>query len=183
MMRSSPFWIFVFALGQLQAQLPPDAIDLAKVKISQVVKPVDLCPVHLVKSSPDLETWEYQAVTYRGHTSGCGEAFGEDPERFVAAAARQRWIDNFISQMSNIWCPVTDEIAPGGLTVWEGLGLNWESCCAFCDESFDESDLPPALERLTARAQQSHGLTGGRYVEGASSPIEGAIAALGGSHR
>ncbi len=54
-MRNPTFWIFVLAVGQLQAQLPPDAIDLGLVKISQVEKPIDLCPVHLVKSNPDLD--------------------------------------------------------------------------------------------------------------------------------
>lgn len=171
--------VLLLVAGHLPAQLPPDAVDLAKVKISETEKSVDLCPVHLVKSDPQLAAWDYKGVSYRGHTADCQAAFDEDPEGFAAAAAKHRWIDNFTAQMSMIWCPVTDEIAPGGMTQWTGLGLTWESCCQFCDASFDESDLPPALERLQARAEDSYGQTGGRYVEGASSPIAGAIALFG----
>ena len=38
-----------------------------------------------------------------------------------------------------------------------------------------EEDFPRALERLKARAKTAFKETGGKYTEGASSPVEGAI--------
>jgi hypothetical protein len=78
--------------------------------------------------------------------------------------------------MSVIWCPVTDEISPGGNTKWEKIGLTWESCCQFCNDTVTDEDFPRAVERLKVRAGKSWDLIGGaKYTEGASSPVEGAI--------
>ena len=77
--------------------------------------------------------------------------------------------------MSIIWCPVTDELNPGGLLRWERLGLVWESCCKFCNVDVREEDFPIALELLKERARLAYVATGGKYVEGAESPVEGAI--------
>lgn len=157
------------------AQLPADAVMLYKVKVPEKQKPVDLCPVHLVPSDPKLPTWTYKDVAYRGHTSGCEAEFEKHPARYAKAARYQRWENNFLSAMSIIWCPVTDELNPGGLTEWTRLGLVWESCCKFCDEDVQEEDFPVALEQLKERARLAFQATGGRYVEGAKSPVEGAI--------
>ena len=126
-----------------QAQLPPDAVILSKVKISEKEKSVDLCPVHLVPSNQELPTWTYKGVEYRGHTPQCQAEFAKDADKHVEAARARRWEDNFVSAMSIIWCPVTDEVNPGGGIQWERLGLTWESCCKFCDEDF-------TFDRMTA---------------------------------
>lgn len=157
------------------AQLPPDAVQLDKVKISEKQKSTDLCPVHLVPSDPNLPVFSYQGVDYKGHTPECQAEFEKDPETYAEKAELQRWENNFIQSMSTIWCPVTDEITPGGMLEWTALGIKWESCCKFCDDSVMEDDFPRALELLKARAKKSYELTGGKYVEGASSPVEGAI--------
>ena len=151
------------------AQLPPDAVILSKVKISEKEKSADLCPVHLVPSNKELPTWTYKGVEYRGHTRQCQAEFEKDADKHVEAARAQRWENNFISAMSIIWCPVTDEVNPGGGVQWERLGFTWESCCKFCDEDFLEEDFPDALERLKERAHDAFQATGGKYVEGATS--------------
>ncbi len=157
------------------AQLPADAVMMYKVKIPEQQKSVDLCPVHLVASDPKLPTWTYKGVEYRGHTADCQAEFDKDPDAYAEAARYQRWENNFVANMSTIWCPVTDELNPGGLTRWTKLGLVWESCCKFCDEDVQDDDFPVALEALKERAKLAYAATGGVYVEGAKSPVEGAI--------
>lgn len=157
------------------AQLPPDSVDLAKVKISEKQKPIDLCPVYLVASDPKLPTWEYKGVTYRGSKADAKEKFMKEPDKYAEKAREQRWENNFVKTMSVIWCPVTDEVNPGGGKQWEKLDLTWESCCEFCDVDVVEEDFPDALKTLKERAKKSYKLTKGKYVEGAKSPVEGAI--------
>jgi hypothetical protein len=70
---------------------------------------------------------------------------------------------------------VTDEVTPGGMTQWERFGLVFESCCTFCDETFQEDDFKAGLERLKQRAEKTYDLIGAKYTEGAKSPVEGAI--------
>ena len=77
--------------------------------------------------------------------------------------------------MSLIWCPVTDEVNTGGRNRWKRLGLEWESCCKFCDEDFLEEDFDIALKLLKKRAKTAYKETKGKYVEGAKSPVQGAI--------
>ena len=168
---------FVACVSAAHAQLPPDSVILSKVKISEKQKSVDLCPVHLVPSVKALPTWTYKGVEYRGHTPRCQAEFEKDANKYVAAARAQRWENNFASAMSTIWCPVTDEVNAGGGRQWERLGLTWESCCKFCDDGFAEDDFTFALDELKARAKVSYKATGGKYVEGAKSPVEGAIKA------
>ena len=98
-----------------RAQLPADAVMLYKVTIPEKQKSVDLCPVHLVPSDPMLPTWSYKGVTYRGHTADAHAEFGKDPDRYAEVARYKRWENNFVNTMSIIWCPVTDELNPGGL--------------------------------------------------------------------
>jgi len=165
-----------FACATVQAQLPADAVILAKVKISEKQKSVDLCPVHLVEAKDKkLPTWTHKGMQYRGHTEKCQAEFQKHPEKFAKAAAAKRWENNFIAAMSIIWCPVTDEVNPGGGLQWKKLGLVWESCCQFCNEDVSDEDFPLALEVLKERAQESYKASGGKYVEGATSPVEGAI--------
>ena len=52
----------------LWAQLPAEAINLSKVKISEKQKSIDICPVHFVEADPILPSWIYKGVQYRGHT-------------------------------------------------------------------------------------------------------------------
>jgi hypothetical protein len=157
------------------AQLPSDAVMLDKVKIAEKQKSVDLCPVYLVASDPKLPAWEYKGVKYRGSQSDAREKFLKDPDKFAKAAEKQRFINNFMQAMCGVWCPVTDEITPGGMTQWKRLGLTFESCCAFCDESVSEDDFPEALKKLKARAEKTYQLIGAKYTENAKSPVEGAI--------
>ncbi|MBO0722022.1 MAG: hypothetical protein J2P41_14455 [Blastocatellia bacterium] len=157
------------------AQLPPDAVELDKVKIPEVQKSEDLCPVYLEPSDPMLPIWEYKGVKFRGSKPDAQEKFFKDADKFAEAAKKQRWINNFMQAMSTIWCPVTDQITPGGMTQWKKFGLTFESCCSFCDENARDEDFQKGLERLKKRAELAYAMTGGKYTEGAKSPVEGAI--------
>jgi len=158
----------------LRAQLPATAINLAKLKISERQKPTDLCPVHLVQADPKLPTWTHKGVKYRGHTLSCQSEFEKAPQNYIEDARYQRWENNFIADMSTVWCPVTDEVA-GGFLKWERLGIKWESCCRFCNATVSESQFPAALKRLEMRARQAYTETGGKYTVGARDPLEGAV--------
>ncbi len=157
------------------AQLPPEAVDLAKVKIPEVLKSTDFCPVKLVPSVADGETWSHGGVDYRGSEPGVADVFAADPDSNAARAAEGRYVENFMLAMSTIWCPITDEVTPGGRKQVDGLGYTWESCCSFCDEEMVPENFDEALKKLRERAVESFELTGGIYTEGASSPVEGAI--------
>jgi hypothetical protein len=174
-------FVFGLALSLLplaspaRAQLPADAVMLDKVKIPEKQKSTDLCPVYLEPSDPKLPTWKYKGVTYRGSQPDAEKKFLKDPDRYAKAAEKQRFVNNFMQAMSTVWCPVTDEITPGGMTQWKRLGFTFESCCAFCDESFEEEQFEVALKKLKARAEKTYELIGAKYTEGAKSPVEGAI--------
>jgi len=157
------------------AQLPADAVILEKVKIPEKQKSTDLCPVYLTASDPKLPAWDYKGVKYRGSKPDAREKFLRDPEKYAKAAEKQRFVNNFMQAMSPIWCPVTDQISPGGMTQWKKLGYTWESCCSFCDDNVKDEDFPEAIKRLKARAEKSYALIGAKYTEGAKSPVEGAI--------
>jgi hypothetical protein len=157
------------------AQLEADAVQLDKVKIPEAQKSVDLCPVYLEPSDPALPVWTYKDVTYRGSRADAKEKFFQKPDQYAEAAKRQRFINNFMLAMSTVWCPVTDQVTPGGMKQWKKHGHTWESCCAFCDENAKEEDFARGLEILKKRAEESYKLMGAKYTEGASSPVEGAI--------
>ena len=166
--------VFVLATPSL-AQLPADAVLLDKVKIAEKQKAVDLDPVYLEPADPKLPTWEYKGVQYGSSKPDAKEKFLADPDKIAKAAEKQRFINNFMKSMSTIWCPVTDEITPGGMLQWERFGLTFESCCSFCDESFQEEDFVNGLKKLKERAEKTYELIGAKYPEGAKSPVEGAI--------
>lgn len=169
---------FLFLMSFLitaSAQMPPDAVMLDKVKIAETQKSVDLCPVYLEPSDSKLPTWEYKGVTYRGSKPDAQDKFFKDPDRYAKEADKQRFINNFMLAMSTVWCPVTDQVTPGGMKQWKRHGLTFESCCAFCDENFKEEDFEEGLKRLKARAEKAYKLMGAKYTEGARSPVEGAI--------
>lgn len=158
------------------AQLPPDAVMLDKVKIPEKQKSQDLDPVTLEAADPALGTFEHEGVVYGMSAAASKEEFLKDPAKYAAQADAKRWENNFVQAMSIIWCPVTDEISPGGNTIWKQLDLTWESCCQFCNDTVTDADFPPALERLKKRAAKGYELLGkSHYTEGASSPVEGAI--------
>ena len=176
MFRSVTAFALVFVLSRAAvAQLPADAVMLYKVKIPEKQKSLDLCPVHLVPADPKVAKWTHRGVSYRGHTADCKAEFEKHPDRHAEAARFKRWENNFVAVMSIMWCPVTDELNPGGLLRWERLGLVWESCCKFCNEDVQDDDFPIALAQLKERAKLAYIATGGRYVEGAKSPVAGAI--------
>ncbi|HSE97408.1 MAG TPA: hypothetical protein VLD57_03995 [Blastocatellia bacterium] len=166
--------LFFFAAPSF-AQLDADAVQLDKLKIPEIQKSVDLCPVYLEPSDPNLPTWSYKGVTYRGSKPDAKDKFFQDADRYAEAASKQRFINNFMLTMSTVWCPVTDQVTPGGMKQWKKLGYTWESCCAFCDENAKEDDFQNGLEKLRARAEQTYKLIGAKYTEGAKSPVEGAI--------
>ena len=60
--------VLLAVAGTAWAQLPPDAVQLDKVKISEKQKSDQLCPVHLVDADASLPAWTYEGVSYRGHT-------------------------------------------------------------------------------------------------------------------
>ncbi|MEM1247471.1 MAG: hypothetical protein AAGK22_13925 [Acidobacteriota bacterium] len=157
------------------AQLPPEAVDLALVKIPERMASVDLDPVKLVPSMAEGETWEHDGVSYRASEAGSKSAFLGDPAKYATAAAKERWVQNFMLAMSTIWCPITDEVTPGGRKQVEGHGYTWESCCSFCDEEMSPENFTDALDNLRNRAEESFELTGGVYNNDAKSPVEGAI--------
>jgi hypothetical protein len=174
--RCSMFFMFLLVLSiPALAQLPSDAVMLDKVKIHEGQKSIDLCPVYLVESDPKLPTWEYRGVTYRGSKPDAKEKFFKDPDKYAKAAEKQRFINNFMDAMSTVWCPVSDQITPGGMMQWKRHGLTFESCCSFCDENYKEENFQEGLERLKERAEKTYELIGAKYTEGASSPVEGAI--------
>ena len=174
-LRLTVFLMALLWVAPIAAQLPPDAVDLAKVKIPEAVKSTDFCPVKLVPSAADGETWTHAGVEYRGSEAGVKTAFASDPDGYAAKAAEERYVNNFMLAMSTIWCPITDEVTPGGRKQVDGLGYTWESCCSFCDEEMTPDNFDEALKDLERRAFESFELTGGIYTEGASSPVEGAI--------
>jgi hypothetical protein len=114
-------------------------------------------------------------VTYRGATPDAKDKFLADPDKYAKAAEKQRYIHNFMKAMSTIWCPVTDQITPGGMLQWDYEGYKLESCCAFCDENGNEKHFAKGLEKLRERAELTYNLVGAKYTEGAKSPVEGAI--------
>lgn len=157
------------------AQLPPDAVSLQRLKIPEAIKSADLCPVHLLPADPAVPKWTHNGVEYGGDTAACQAEFAKDPDTWAAKAAEERFVQNFVKAMSTVWCPVTDEITPGGLTQWEVEGVVWESCCDFCDDTVQDGDFISARERLIERARKTYALTGGTYNDTASSPLEGAV--------
>lgn len=177
--RHRTLWLLLGLLHALalplQSQLPAEAVDLALVKISEVQKAEDLCPVDLVPSAAEGPTWTHDGIAYRGAQPDAREVFLQDPSRYIEEHRRQRWINNFMAAMSTIWCPITDEVTPGGRKRLDAHGYTWESCCTFCDEDMTADNVVEALARLEERAAEAFDLTGGAYHEGASSPVEGAI--------
>ena len=158
------------------AQLPPDAVMLDKVKISEKQKSQELDPVTLEVAVESLGTFEHDGVTYGLSKADSKDTFLTDPTKYADKHARARWEYNFANSMSEIWCPVTDEISPGGNIKWQMLDLSWESCCQFCNDTRADEDFPRALERLNIRAAKAYDLVGKAfYTEGASSPVQGAI--------
>lgn len=168
--------VAVFAAGLAMAQLPPDAVMLDKVKVSEQQKSHELDPVTLEAADAALGTFEYDGVTYGMSKADSKDVFMTDPAGYADKHSRARWEFNFTKSMSEIWCPVTDEISPGGNIKWTMLDLSWESCCQFCNDTKTDEDFPRALERLKVRATKAYNLMGTPiYTEGASSPVEGAI--------
>ncbi len=170
------FCVVAVLVSGVSAQLPPDAVMLDKVKISEAQKSHELDPVTLEPADAGLGTFEHDGVTYGMSKPDSKENFLGDPGKYADQHDRARWEYNFNHSMSEIWCPVTDEISPGGNIKWFELGLSWESCCQFCNDTKIDEDFPFALERLKQRAADSYRLLGrALYTEGASSPVEGAI--------
>lgn len=157
------------------AQLPSDAVELEKLKIPEVQKSMDLDPVYLTASDPSQGTWEYKSVTYRGSKADSKEKFLADPDKYAKAAEKQRFINNFKVAMSTVWCPVTDQVTPGGMKQWKKLDLTFESCCGFCDENAKDIHFEEGLKRLNERAEKTYSMIGAKYTEGAKSPLEGAL--------
>jgi hypothetical protein len=167
--------LFTLAAGQASwAQLPPEAVMLDKVKIPQTIKADQIDPVTLEDVGADAVAWTSNGVQYKGAPASKTE-FAKSPEKYVAAHKKELYVRNFMAAMSTIWCPITDEVTPGGRKQVDGHGLKWESCCSFCDEEMHPENFKEAVTQLRKRAEKSYELTGGKYTEGAKSPVEGAI--------
>ena len=158
----------------LLAQLPPEAVLLDKVKIPETLKPNQIDPVTLEDVKADAVSWTWKGVQFKG-AAASKAAFEKEPDKFAAAQKKELYVRNFMLAMSTVWCPITDEVTPGGRKQVEGHGLKWESCCSFCDEEMHPENFKEALAQLRKRAEKSYDATGGKYTEGAKSPVEGAI--------
>lgn len=165
----------IFVAANVQAQLPSDAVKLDRVKIPEMIGTDHFCPVHKEFVETPATSWEHAGVTYAGKTDECKTLFAKNADKLHADAERARWELNFVHAMSPIWCPVTDEISPGGNTKWDMIGLTWESCCQFCNDTKTDEDFPRALKILQKRAANAFDLQGAKYVNDASSPVAGAI--------
>ncbi len=165
-------------LGDMRAQLlPPDAVDLSKVKIAEVQKPADLCPVTLAPADLSLPVFEHNGVVYRAASKEAEKQFKANPGQYLEAATYQRWENNFLRAMSPVWCPVTDQVNPGGFGQYRERSLDWRTCCQFCNPDFVPDCFALAEKRLKERARKAHELTGGIYASAAANPIEGALRA------
>jgi len=162
------------------AQLPPEAVQLDKVKIAEKIKTNQFDPVTGELADESLPTFEHNGVTYGQSKAMSKEKFEANPDKYTSGADKARWELNFTHSMSIIWCPVTDEISPGGNTLWNEIGLTWESCCQFCNDTKAPEDFPRALKRLQVRAEDAFKLQGVHYVNDATSPVQGAIDLGGG---
>jgi hypothetical protein len=156
------------------AQLPPEAVLLDKVKIPETLKPNQIDPVTLQDVAADAVSWTWSGTEYKGAADSKTE-FAKDPAKYAAAHKKELYVRNFMLAMSTVWCPITDEVTPGGRKQVPGLGYKWESCCSFCDEEMHPENFKQAVGQLRKRAEKSYELTGGKYTEGAKSPVEGAI--------
>ena len=165
------------AMAQL---LPPDAVNLAKVKIKEHQKGIDLCPVTLDPSDPNLAVFELIGTKWRVSSPDAESQFKADPDRYLEAAVYRRWENNFVRSMSPVWCPVTDQINPGGFAAYRERGLDWRVCCQFCNPSFIPNCFAVAESRLKRRARKSFELTGGIYAADATNPIANALNHPGG---
>ena len=159
-----------------RAQLPADAVMFDKVKIPEKQKSIDLCPVYLEPSDPKLPTWEYKGVKYRGSKADAQEKFLKDPDKYAKAAEKQRFVNNFMQAMSTIWCPVTDEVTPGGMTQWKRLGLHVRELLRVLRRERSRTTTSPTRSKSSKPAREkTYELIGAKYTEGAKSPVEGAI--------
>ena len=104
----------VIVAGVVTAQLPPDAVMLDKVKVSEAQKSHELDPVTLEAADESLGAFEHNGVTYGMSKADSKDVFLSDPDKYADLHDRARWEYNFVHSMSEIWCPVTDEISPGG---------------------------------------------------------------------
>jgi hypothetical protein len=177
-----PVGLFLITLCclRLQAQEADVVVNLAKVKIPEKYKSHDICPVHGELTLEGGKLWVYKENKYAGCGKDCEEQFKKDPNQYAEKVAETRWVKNFIDAMSTVWCPVTDYINPGGGIIREVDGVKWEinrHAAEFLtrDESVAAEYFKVARERLERRARESYKLTGGKYIEGAKSPIEGAM--------
>lgn len=166
--------VLVAGTTALWAQLPPEAVLLDKVKIPQKLKADAIDPVTLKDNEAGAVEWTWNGTTFKGAAASKAE-FEKSPEKYAAAHKKELYVRNFMLAMSTIWCPITDEVTPGGRKQVDGYGLKWESCCSFCDEEMKPENFKDALAKLRKRGEVSYELTGGKYTEGASSPVEGAI--------
>ena len=163
--------------GQL---LPPEAVDLSKVRIVERQKSDDLCPVKLLEVDSTVATYLYQGAQYRFSSNAARNQFILAPQNFVDAAKFKRWENNFVLAMSPVYCPVTDQVNPGGFGEYMELDLKWRSCCQFCNPSLIPGCFDLALDRLKRRAVTAYQLSGGTYSSSSGSPIEGALRSIEG---
>jgi len=164
----------VSATAQL---LPPDAVDLSKVNIEEKQTAADLCPVTLKAPDISVADFEFQGVRFRFSSDSARNQFIKAPQNYIGAARSARWENNFIRAMSSVWCPVSDQVNPGGFGEYEKLNLKWRTCCQFCNPDLIPDVFGLALKRLQERAKASYELTQGAYSKGATNPIAGALKA------
>ena len=170
-------WLLVHSPATAQL-LPPEAVDLSKVKIEEKIAAADLCPVALTAPNPTVAAFERQGTRYRFSSEAARNQFVHSPEGFIAAANHARWQTNFVRAMSPVWCPVTDQVNPGGFGEFDQLGLKWRTCCQFCKPEVVPDCYTVSLARLKERANTAYELTRGVYAQKAPNPIAGALRAV-----
>jgi len=157
--------------------LPPEAVDLSKVKIEERQTADLLCPVGLTAPNPLVAGFEHQGIRYRFSSEAARNQFVKSPENFIEAARYARWENNFTRAMSPVWCPVTDQVNPGGFGTYDQLGLQWQTCCQFCKPETIPDCFATSLQRLKERARTAYDLTRGTYARNVISPLAGALRA------
>ena len=72
--------LMALAAGAQAQLLPPEAVDLSKVKIEEKQSASELCPVALTAPDPAVADFEYQGVRYRFSSDSVRNQFMHSPQ-------------------------------------------------------------------------------------------------------
>ena len=165
----------VLGCGAVWSQLPPEAVMLDKVKIPQTIKPQQIDPVTLKTSRPTPCRGPGMASS-TAVSAASKAAFAKDPETIRCGAQEGalrpqlhgRDVDHLVPDHRR--GDAREAASRSMATVSSGRAAARSATRRCIPENFKE-----ALAQLRKRAEKSYELTGGKYTEGAKSPVEGAI--------